>query len=78
MLLGVQAKAMRPVEQILFRLVNGWAGGWARGRSGGRAQSGWMVGRASGGGAWMSGRAVGRAAVGGAVGRNILIYDRWL
>ena len=35
MLLGVQAKDRRPVEQILFRLVNGWVGGlagqWARG-----------------------------------------------
>ena len=45
MLLGVQANGRRPVEQILFRLVNGWAGGLAGGpargpvgeRSGGRA-----------------------------------------
>ena len=33
-----------------------WTGGRALGRSGGRAQSGWMVGRASGrAGAWTGG-----------------------
>ena len=80
---GVQAKDRRPVEQILFRMVNGWTSGWADGRtrerSGGRAQSGWMVWRRAGGpargraGEWSGGR-----VVGGAVGRDILRYDKWL
>ena len=46
----------------------GWTGGRVRGRSGGRAQSGWMIGRASGrASAWTGGRALGRA--GGSAGR---------
>ena len=45
MLLGVQAKGRRPIEQVLFSLVNGWAGGWADGRvgepAGERRADGW-------------------------------------
>ena len=46
MLLGVQVNGRRPVEQILFRLVNGWVGGWADAWAIRRANEERMNGRA--------------------------------